>query len=115
MVRKPTCHAGGRGFGSRSSRQMNRFINIADIEPNKPRCFNAIRIIRPEANVAGSVSAIKDLLHDDRIVIFYANQRVKRICAFGFSKPGRLDYYIAKKCKLRRDDFFIPNRALSRA
>ncbi len=32
-------------------------------------------------------------------------------------KAGRLDFckYVAKKCNLKRDDFFIPKRALSRA
>ncbi len=32
-------------------------------------------------------------------------------------KAGRLDYcrYIAKKCNLKRDDFFLPKRALSKA
>jgi histidinol phosphatase-like PHP family hydrolase len=31
-------------------------------------------------------------------------------------QAGRLDYckYIAKKCKLKRDDFLIPKRVLSR-
>ena len=32
-------------------------------------------------------------------------------------KAGRLDYckYIAKKCGLKQDDFFVPNRILNRA
>jgi histidinol phosphatase-like PHP family hydrolase len=31
-------------------------------------------------------------------------------------QAGRLDYckYIAKKCKLKRDDFYIPKRSLNR-
>ncbi len=31
-------------------------------------------------------------------------------------KAGRLDYckYVAKKCNLKRDDFFLPKRALNR-
>ena len=63
---------------------------------------------------------INDLAHTphEKFILMAKEQGLK--FTFGSDtrdqKAGRLDYckYIAKKCNLKRDDFFIPQRALNR-
>lgn len=52
LVRKPAYHAGGGGFETRRSRQMNRFLNLASAEDSNARCLSTTKMMRPEANAA---------------------------------------------------------------
>lgn len=69
----------------------------------------------------GLAIEINDLAHTphERFILMAKEQGLK--FTFGSDtrdqKAGRLDYckYIAKKCNLKRDDFFMPTRALNRA
>ena len=69
----------------------------------------------------GLAVEINDLAHTphEKFILMAKEQGLK--FTFGSDtrdqKAGRLDYckYIAKKCNLKRDDFFIPKRALNRA
>ena len=69
----------------------------------------------------GLALEINDLAHTphEKFILMAKEQGLK--FTFGSDtrdqKAGRLDYckYVAKKCYLKRDDFFLPKRALNRA
>jgi histidinol phosphatase-like PHP family hydrolase len=69
-------------------------------------------------NLAVEINDTAHTPHDE--FIFMAKEHELKF-TFGSDsrnqQAGRLDYckYTAKKCKLKRNDFFIPKRALNRA
>jgi histidinol phosphatase-like PHP family hydrolase len=69
----------------------------------------------------GLAVEINDLAHTphEKFIVTAKEQGLK--FTFGSDtrdqKAGRLDYckYMSKKCNLKRDDFFLPRRALDKA